>query len=189
MAGTKKKAEKKVEKKDLPPTKIGKPKNNDYVAVEYTGKFTDGKVFDSSKGRDPLVFQVGTGMVIKGFDDAVKRLEVGKSKEVTIKAAEAYGEKNTKEVKIPKAAFQDQNIIKEGLETEMMTNMGPMHLKISKIEKDTISAVLNHPLAGKDLVFEIKLVKVLNKEEVKKLQEHSCSCGCGHDDCKDDCNC
>ncbi|MDD4983981.1 MAG: peptidylprolyl isomerase [Candidatus ainarchaeum sp.] len=190
MAGNKKKVEKKVEKKDLTPTKAGKPVNNDYVAVEYTGKFTDGKVFDSSKGREPLVFQVGVGQVIKGFDDAVKGLEVGKSKEITIKAKEAYGEKNTKEVKIPKAAFQDQSMIKEGLETEMMTNMGPMHLKITKVEKDTISAVLNHPLAGKDLVFEIKLVKILSKKELEEeMQKHSCGCGCGHDDCKDDKDC
>ena len=166
------------------------PISNDYVAVEYTGKFTDGKVFDSSKGREPLVFQVGAGMVIKGFDDAVKGLEVGKSKEVTIKASEAYGQKNTKEVEIPKSAFQDQSMIKEGLETQMMTNMGPMLLKINSVGKDTIKAVLNHPLAGKDLVFEIKLVKIFSKKEVEEMQKHSCGCGCEHDDCHDkDCGC
>jgi peptidylprolyl isomerase len=164
------------------------PTNKDYVAVEYTGKFTDGKIFDSSKGREPLVFQVGAGMVIKGFDDAVKGLEIGKSKEVTIKASEAYGEKNTKEVEIPKSAFQDQSMIKEGLETQMMTNMGPMLLKINSVGKDTIKAILNHPLAGKDLVFEIKLVKILNKKEVEEMQKH-CGYGCEHDHCDDDCGC
>ncbi len=165
-------------------------KSNDWVAVHYTGKFTDGKVFDSSKGRDPLVFQVGAGMVIQGFDDAVKKIKVGSETEIKIKAKEAYGERSNKEATIPKSAFQDESIMKVGKEAEIMTNMGPMLLKVTKIEKDTVKAILNHPLAGKDLVFNIKLERILDAKEVKALEKaQACDCGCDCG-CEDDgCNC
>jgi len=163
-----------------------KPKDMDYVAVEYTGKFTDGEIFDSSEGREPLTFQVGAGMVIPGFDKAVKALAVGESKEVKIKAKEGYGERNKDEVEVPKSAFQDKGMIQKGVENQIMTNMGPMLLEITKIDKDSVKAILNHPLAGKELVFNIKLVKILSKKEVTDLEKKSaCSC-CTHEEC--DCN-
>lgn len=66
-------------------------KSGDVVEVDYTGKFENGEVFDSSEGRDPLQFQVGTGQVILGFDDAVVGMSVGESKEAKIPPERAYG--------------------------------------------------------------------------------------------------
>ena len=70
-------------------------KSGDTVEVDYTGKFEDGEVFDSSEGRDPLMFTLGAGQVIAGFDKGVLGMAVGESKTITIPPAEAYGERGS----------------------------------------------------------------------------------------------
>ena len=165
-----------------------KVKNNDYISVDYTGTFKDGEVFDSSKGRDPLTFKAGAGMVIKGFDSGVLGMIVGEEKEIQIKAENAYGPVNTQEQVLSKKMFPDKDILEIGKESQVMTNMGPMIIKINKIEGEKVKATLNHPLAGKDLVFKVKLVKILTDKEVKEMETHSCGCGsCSNEE--DGCNC
>jgi len=156
-------------------------KSNDWVAVEYEGKLKDGKVFDCNTGKEPLVFKVGSGMVIKGFDNAVLGLKKDGEVEVTIKAKEAYGEKNSNVVEIPKASFGDVKLPKEGQEAEFMSSMGPLLLEVVKIEKENVKVIVNHPLAGKDLIFKIKLKKILSKKESEELEMQiakSCASGC-----------
>jgi len=179
-------------------------KNNDWVSIEYEGKFSNGEVFDKNDSKKPLYFQIGAGMVIPGFENAVLNMDTGKEKTVTIKAKEGYGEKNKTINDIPKDAFagQDLNKIELNKELQIMSNMGPLVIEIKSIEKDTIKAIINHPMAGKDLTFKIKLLKVLDKKEVEALQkemsQHSCDCGhdCehehkhSHEGCEcEDCDC
>ena len=159
-----------------------KVKINDWVAVEYTGKLEDNTVFDSNKGKEPLNFQVGKGMVIPGFDSALIDMEINQEKEITIKSEQAYGSKTDKVIEIPKTAFQSLEKFEIGKELTMNTSLGPMVIEIKEILDDKIKVILNHPLAGKTLKFNIKLIKVLNEEEVKeylaKYQSDSCDGNC-----------
>jgi len=185
-------------------------KQNDWVMIEYTGTFDDGTVFDKSEGREPLKFLIGGGMVIPGFEKAVIGMNPGEEKEVKIEPKDGYGEKSKEVMNLPKTAFQDLSVLEVGKELNMMTNMGPMVIEVVKINDDTISVILNHPMAGKNLNFHIKLIKLLDEEEVKimekemeemqkqldevyKSQAHSHShegCSCGDEDCdSDDCDC
>jgi FKBP-type peptidyl-prolyl cis-trans isomerase 2 len=163
-------------------------KKNDWVSVEYTGKIVStGELFDTNKDKKPLDFKVGLGMVIPGFDNALIDMKEGEEKEVTIKADQAYGQKNTQEVELPKASFQDTKNLEEGKEFVVNTNFGPMLIEIKEIKEETIKAILNHPLAGKDLLFNIKLLKIFDEKETKekedKLKEQTCASNCSS--CKD----
>lgn len=182
-------------------------KLNDWVSAKYEGSFSDGKVFDKNDEKNPLFFQVGAGQVIKGFENALIGMKPGQEKKVTMKAKDAYGEKNKTINDIPKEAFAGQDLKQIPLNTELqiMSNMGPMVIEVKEITKDKIKAIINHPMQGKDLTFKIKLLKVLDKKEVSKLMEdmskHSCGCGCDHEEhehkhshkeescCEDDCCC
>jgi len=163
-------------------------KNNDWVSVTYEGRFTNNEVFDKNSDSDPLYFQIGANQVIKGFENAVLGLEEGKEKEITIDPKEGYGEKNTQINEIPKEAFANQDLTKIKLNEELniMSNMGPLVVEIKEIGDTMIKAIINHPMAGKQLIFKIKLLKILNENEVKELQEkmsqHSCSC-CSDESC------
>jgi len=151
-----------------------KAKNNDWVSVVYEGSFTDGKVFDKNDEKQPLTFKLGAKQVVPGFEKAVDGLEVGKEIKVTIKPKDAYGEKNTNILEIPKETFGtiDLSKLKLNTELEVMSEMGPLMLEIKKIEDKIVKAIVNHPLAGKDLVFKIKLLKILDEKETKHMEKH-----------------
>jgi FKBP-type peptidyl-prolyl cis-trans isomerase 2 len=135
-------------------------KKGDKVKVEYKGTLDDGSVFDSSEGREPLEFEAGSGQVIAGFDEAVIGMEKGESKTVHIKADDAYGQPNP-ELKrdIPRDSLSSEVEPKEGMMLALNAPDGrQMPAKIVKVTDKTITIDLNHPLAGKDLNFEIKVV-------------------------------
>jgi peptidylprolyl isomerase len=163
-------------------------KNNDWVSIEYTGKIKD-KIFDSNVGKEPLIFKLGAQMVIPGFEKAVLELKVSEEKEILIPSKEAYGELRTESIELPKEVLGNIDI-KENEEKELMTNVGPLLVKVLEIKDDKVKAILNHPLAGKDLTFKIKLLKILDKKEVKEIEEQMThqSCSCGHDHSCEDCN-
>jgi peptidylprolyl isomerase len=169
-------------------------KQNDWIEVEYTGKLKDGTVFDTSKDRAPLKFKVGSGMVIPGFDSAVIGLEVGSDKTFTIPFSEAYGPKNTNAVEIPKTSFKEIGNLEKDKSYNFMTDMGPIKIDVQEILDDKIKAIVNHPLAGEDLNFEIKVVKVLSDKEIEELEKQMASqqshqsCSCGHEECKEECD-
>lgn len=148
-------------------------KNKDWVSVLYEGKLESNEVFDKNDKDHPLYFQVGAQMVIPGFDKAVEGMEVGEEKTVTIKAKDAYGEKNTLVTDIPKEAFAGQDLDKIELnkELQIMSNMGPLIIELKAIEDKTIKAIINHPMQGKDLTFKIKVLKILDEKEVEKIQK------------------
>lgn len=136
-------------------------KKGDTVKVHYKGTLDDGSVFDSSEGREPIEFEVGAGQVIPGFEEAVSGLEPGESKTVTIPAAEAYGEHNEQGVtKIPVDKFPEKPEV--GYMVELSAPDGSRRpATITEVDEEFATLDLNHPLAGKDLTFEIQLVEVV----------------------------
>lgn len=139
-------------------------KKGDTVKVEYEGKFEDGTVFDSSSkhGGQPLEFEVGAGHVVKGFDDAVVGMEKGEEKEITIKPEEGYGElRDELKQKVPRTALPKEQEPKEGMILMVSSPDGrQMPVKIAAVDEETVTVDLNHPLAGKTLVFKIKIVDI-----------------------------
>lgn len=133
------------------------------ITIEYEGKLDSGEVFDSSKNHDkPLEFEVGAGQVIPGFDKAVIGMKINEEKEFTIPAKEAYGEVNPElEKEIPKSSMPEGKEPQQGMTLIMTSQDGRQFpAKITKVEDNNITIDLNHPLAGKDLTFKIKILKI-----------------------------
>lgn len=132
------------------------------VKVHYTGTLTDNTVFDSSREREPIEFQVGAGQMIKGFDNAVEGMKVGESKKVTIPADEAYGQKQEQAIfNVPKTQLPDGMEPQVGMQLEATQQDGRRQmLVIAEVHETEVTLDANHPLAGKDLVFDIELMEV-----------------------------
>ena len=137
-------------------------KSGDTVRVHYHGKLTDGSTFDSSEGRDPLEFTVGSGQVIKGFDDAMIDMHPGEKKTVSIPVDQAYGHRNDDMMmEYPKTEFPADMTPQIGMELHMSDNMGNVFpVVIAEVNDETVLLDANHPLAGQDLTFEIELVSI-----------------------------
>jgi peptidylprolyl isomerase len=132
------------------------------VRIHYIGTLNDGTQFDSSAGRDPLEFETGSGMVIPGFDSAVRDMPVGGKKTVTIPSAEAYGEAREEMIgDIPKDHFPPEMKLSVGMQLQMMSPQGPLGVIVKEIKEDAVTVDANHPLAGKDLTFELELVEIV----------------------------
>lgn len=138
-------------------------KNGDKVKVHYHGRLTNGDTFDTSEGRQPLEFEVGSGSVIKGFDDGVTGMKVGEKRTVNIPAADAYGSKNPEMlIEYPKSKFPKNIDIKEGMPLVMSSGSGQQYqVKIKEIKDEVVILDANHPLAGEDLIFDIELVEIV----------------------------
>lgn len=133
------------------------------VKVHYTGKLKDGTVFDSSADREPLQFTLGDGNMIKGFDIAVHGMAVGDDKVVTIPSAEAYGDKR-EDMMLDVPLDQVPSEIKPevGMDLSIQNQMGqPTPVKVVHVDDQKITLDANHPLAGQDLIFDIKLVELV----------------------------
>ncbi|GEO23582.1 FKBP-type peptidyl-prolyl cis-trans isomerase [Cyclobacterium qasimii] len=133
------------------------------VKVHYTGKLNDGTIFDSSQDREPLEFVLGDGKMIKGFDVAVEGMTVGDDISVTIPTEEAYGPKR-EDMMLDVPIDQVPEDIKPevGMDLSIQNQQGqPTPVKVVHIDETKITLDANHPLAGQDLVFDIKLVEVV----------------------------
>ena len=141
-------------------------KSGDKVKVHYHGRLTNGETFDSSEGRQPLEFEVGSGMVIKGFDDGVTGMKVGDKKTINIPAENAYGEKNTDMlIEYPKSQFPEQIELQVGTDLMMSSASGQQfQVKIAEIKDDVVVLDANHPLAGQELIFDIELVEIVGNK-------------------------
>ena len=137
-------------------------KSGDTVRVHYHGKLTNGTTFDSSEGREPLEFTVGSGQVIKGFDDAMLDMNVGEKKTVNIPVENAYGQRNDDMMmEYPRSEFPADMTPEVGMELHMSDNMGNVFpVVIAEVKEENVLLDANHPLAGEDLVFEIELVSI-----------------------------
>ncbi len=135
----------------------------DTVRVHYTGTLEDGTEFDSSRDRDPIEFVLGAGQVIPGFENAVTGMEPGETKTFTIPADEAYGPHRPELVhRIPRAQVPAEVTLAPGARLEAR-DQGGRRVVLTVVEVTDEEAVLdaNHPLAGKDLTFQIELVAVV----------------------------
>ena len=137
-------------------------KSGDKIKVHYHGKLTTGETFDSSEGREPLAFEVGSGMVIKGFDDGVTGMSVGEKKTITIPFLEAYGAHNPQMViEMPKDRFPADMQIELGMPLHMSDGQGQQfQVTVVELKETAVMLDANHPLAGKDLVFDLELVEI-----------------------------
>ena len=137
-------------------------KKGDKIKVHYHGKLTSGETFDSSADREPLEFEVGSGMVIKGFDDGVTGMTVGEKKTVNIPFNEAYGAKNPEMIiEMPKDRFPKDMEIEVGMPLGMSDQEGQQfEVTVAEIKDEVVMLDANHPLAGQDLIFDLELVDI-----------------------------
>jgi peptidylprolyl isomerase len=136
-------------------------KKGDTARVHYTGRLEDGQVFDTSEGGEPLEFEVGSGEVIKGFDEGVRGMYVGEKKTIEIEADDAYGPRS-------EALVQAVPRVELNLETEPQVGMNlvlqlpdgnQIPVAITDVTQDSVTLDANHPLAGQKLIFDIELVE------------------------------
>ena len=141
---------------------MAQAKKGDSVKVHYTGTLGDGTVFDSSDGREPMEFTLGAGQVIPGFDQAVDGMAAGEKTKLTIPTDEAYGAVREEMVlTVPKSQFPEDVTPEVGQQFEVGQEQGQgVVVKVTEIAEDSVTLDANHPLAGKDLTFEIELVEI-----------------------------
>lgn len=138
-------------------------KSGDTVSIHYTGTLADGSTFDSSDGRDPLEFVVGSGQIIPGLDKAIPGMVVGDKKVVEIPCVEAYGESNPENRQaIPREQIPADIPLEVGLTLQMQSPDGQHQMPVTVVELTETEVTLdaNHGLAGKDLTFAIELIEI-----------------------------
>ncbi|WP_377511916.1 peptidylprolyl isomerase [Octadecabacter sp. R77987] len=137
-------------------------KNGDTVRIHYTGTLTNGETFDSSAGRDPLEFVVGSGQIIPGLDAAIPGMAEGDKKTVEVACADAYGETNPEaRQSVPRADIPDDIPVETGVQLQMQTPQGQVvPVTVAEVTETEVVLDANHPLAGKDLNFAIEVVGI-----------------------------
>lgn len=131
------------------------------VKVHYKGTLDDGSIFDTSEGRDPLEFQVGSGQVIPGFDAAIQNMDEGATETITIPSAEAYGEVREDMIAtIPHEQFPDGLNPEIGQTLQLKTPDGALPVRVVDVQNEGVTIDGNHPLAGQNLTFELTVVGV-----------------------------
>jgi len=140
-----------------------KPEKGDIVRIHYTGRLTDGTEFDTSAGREPLQFEVGAGQIIAGLDREVSDMDEGEKHTVTIPAAEAYGEHRPEQVQeLPRDAIPAEIDPAPGMQLQATTQAGqPVPIVVVDVDEETVTIDANHPLAGRDLVFDVELLEIV----------------------------
>lgn len=130
------------------------------VNVHYTGRLTNGEIFDSSEGREPLSFTMGSGQIIPGFERALMGKISGDKVTVNIPSDEAYGEYRTDLlVKVPSSQMPGPVEVGQALQAASPNGM-PVQVVVSEVHDDHVIIDGNHPLAGKELVFDIEVLSV-----------------------------
>ena len=144
-------------------------KKGDTVKVHYHGRLKTGETFDSSKDRQPLEFEVGSGSVIKGFDDGVTGMGIGEKKTINIPVEEAYGQKNPDMIiEMPKDRFPENMELEVGMPLMMSNGEGQnFQVVIHEIHEESVVLDANHPLAGQDLIFDLELVDIVTKPLIR----------------------
>ncbi|MAL93774.1 MAG: peptidylprolyl isomerase [Haliea sp.] len=137
-------------------------KSGDNVSIHYTGTLADGSVFDSSEGRDPLQFEVGSGQIIPGLDKALPGMTVGEKKQVEVPADEAYGQPmDEARQSIPRDQIPADIPLELGTRLQMQTADGQaVPVVVTELSDESVTLDANHPLAGQDLTFNIELVAI-----------------------------
>ena len=140
-------------------------KDGDRVRVHYTGRLEDGRVFDSSRDRDPLEFTVGAGEVIPGFDEAVRGMQVGETKTVEIEPEDAYGPRRDGLVaSVPRESAQFPVEPQVGMHFALPLQDGSqLEVVVTEVTDEHVTIDGNHPLAGEKLIFDVELIEKRQK--------------------------
>lgn len=134
---------------------------NTVVEIHYEGALSDGTVFDSSAGREPLEFVFGTGMLIPGLERGLEGLAAGDTATIEVLADEAYGQRQEGAVQaIPRGEIDPEIELEEGMRLVGHSPQGPVIVTVLEFDEQTVTIDFNHPLAGEDLTFEIEVVSV-----------------------------
>jgi len=159
-----KEAEKILPRKVIPEKKGEKAliKKGNRIKVQYTGTLQDGTIFDKSKEGEPLEFTVGSGQIIPGFDKAVEGMKLNEEKKVTLKTEDAYGKRDETAIReFPKNSLPENFKPEKGVMIKLQDQTGrAMPGTVTDITENSITVDLNHPLAGKDLTFDIKVIGI-----------------------------
>lgn len=141
---------------------MNQAKSGDTVKIHYKGTLDDGTVFDSSEGRDPLSFTLGSGQVIAGFDEAVSGMSIGEKQSVNIPADKAYGQRNKEMIfEAPRSQVPPDITPEVGQQLQMGGPNGEVIVVVVKeVTDEHIKLDANPPLAGKDLNFDIELIAI-----------------------------
>ena len=141
---------------------MAQAKKGDTVAVHYTGKLSNDSTFDTSRGREPLTFELGAGNVIPGFENGVVGMEPGETRTIQIDAADAYGPYNEDQVvEVERTMFPDDISPEVGQQLQVQQENGqPIPVVVREVRDSTVMLDANHPLAGEDLIFELELVSI-----------------------------
>jgi len=155
-----------------------KVQDGQVVSMEYTLK-VDGNVMDSSEGNEPLEYVHGAGNIIPGLEREMTGMSVGESKDVMVTAAEGYGEQDDSAfMDVPRDQFPQEIPMKVGTELQVQNQAGqPMFARINQVGEKSVRLNFNHPLAGKDLHFNVKVVSLRNAtdEEIEHGHVHTAS--------------
>lgn len=137
-------------------------KQGDTVKIHYTGKFNDGTVFDSSDESEPLEFVVGQGQIIPGVEEAVVGMSLNETKTAEIPPEKAYGQySEDMVVDVDRSQFPEHIQPEKGMELELKQESGEsIHVVVTNVSDSEITLDANHPLAGKNLTFEIQLMEI-----------------------------
>jgi len=140
--------------------------NGHAVSVHYRGTFTDGTEFDNSRTRgQTLDFTLGAGHMIDGFNNAIVGMTVGETKTFTLEPDEAYGSRNDEAVQeVSRSSFEPGFEFIVGEIIRGQTPQGPFVARIQSLQDDTVTLDFNHPLAGRNLTFEVEVVSVTDEE-------------------------
>ena len=141
---------------------MAEAKPGDTVKVHYRGSLEDGTVFDTSHGRQPLEFTIGEGQVIPGFEGAMVGMDPGDSKSVTVEPQAGYGERRRElVVDVERDRFPADLEVEVGRQVQVHQKDGsPRVATIARVDDDSVTLDVNHPLAGKDLTFDIELIEI-----------------------------
>lgn len=137
-------------------------KEGNVVKVHYSGRLTDGTMFDSSEGREPLEFTIGAGQMIKGFDSGVLGMAIGEKKTLQIPAEEAYGARDEEAIiEFPSENIPAEMKLEPGMQLTLRNQDGqPVPVVILEVKEEIVIMDANHMLAGQDLVFDVELVEI-----------------------------
>lgn len=135
-------------------------KGKDFAKIHYSGSLSDGTVFDSSEGRDPLAFILGVGMLIPGLEKSIVTANAGDKNRAVIPAEEAYGPINEQAFQdVPKTQFPEDMKLEVGMQLQAEGPEGAIPVFVKEIKDESVIVDFNHPLAGKELTFEYEVIE------------------------------
>ena len=137
-------------------------KPGDKIRMHYSGTLADGSTFDSSKGRDPLEFELGSGQIIPGLDEAVTGMATGETKTVTVAPEQAYGDRDPSRVQaVPRSQIPDHIPTEPGTQLQVQTPEGQtLPVTVASVTDEEVTLDANHPLAGQALTFDVEIVEI-----------------------------